>query len=841
MKRKRGWLLGPLVILALLLCAIPAYASIPGMPHPFYGTLNIGGSLAPVGTVVTAEVGGVECGTITTTVEGQYGGPGAYDPKLVVSGDIETGATIYFYADGNVANETYPFSPGADPTELNLTVTVADTTPPTVTIVALTPDPTNNNTPTFTGTATDTQSNISSVEYKVDSGSWTAATAVDGAFNGKSEEYSFTTAELLDGAHTVYVRATDAATNTTAEADYASDSFTVDTAAPTVTINAVTTPTNVATQTLTGTMEEGTTVVLTADTAATFGDVSYDTTTWSCDVTLVEGSNVITATATDAAGNTATAEATIVLDTVAPVVEITSPSEDALLNSLEVTIEGTATEVDEVVVGGLTAPVVDGAFSIILTLNEGANSVTATATDAAGNVGSDTVNFNIVVVTHTLTMAVVGVGIVTPESGDYPEGDMTITATIPASGWEFSGWTTTDMAEIANPTSAETTLTLDKDKTVTATFTEVVTYDLTVASTAGGTVTDPGEDAFTYNAGTVVSLVAVPEDGYTFGWWSGDIGMIADVNAASTTITMNSDKSIVANFVEFSAPENVSVTEIDPGVESVTVTIEPVEELNVSQMPAGIDPQEAYVVESTGTGSFTLIFTDVSNASDIRVYKVVDGTWTLLDITVVDATTIKVTMEVGDPVLVFALPPATIGTVTLPAGWNLLSTPIKLDADSDSLGQILGQSVANIEVSYRWDTQSQQWAVPTGYELSPLEAVYVKVSSGVSATAEFIPSEELSQPPIRELQPGLNLIGPAPALEAGVFPDTPLNQALISIAEAEGGLRGYTMVVSPEHNQPGWAYALGGEIKDLLPYKGYWVVMENADTLYGFSTTPISP
>jgi len=117
----------------------------------------------------------------------------------------------------------------------------------------------------------------------------------------------------------------------------------------------------------------------------------------------------------------------------------------------------------------------------------------------------------------------------------------------------------------------------------------------------------------------------------------------------------------------------------------------------------------------------------------------------------------------------------------------------------------------------------------------------VKVSSGVSATAEFIPSEELSQPPIRELQPGLNLIGPAPALEAGVFPDTPLNQALISIAEAEGGLRGYTMVVSPEHNQPGWAYALGGEIKDLLPYKGYWVVMENADTLYGFSTTPISP
>jgi hypothetical protein len=28
-------------------------------------------------------------------------------------------------------------------------------------------------------------------------------------------------------------------------------------------------------------------------------------------------------------------------------------------------------------------------------------------------------------------------------------------------------------------------------------------------------------------------------------------------------------------------------------------------------------------------------------------------------------------------------------------------------------------------------------------------------------------------------------------------------------------------------------------VHDLLPYKGYWVVMENPDTLYGFSTTPI--
>jgi len=129
MKGKRRWLLCPLIIVALLLCAIPAYADIPTLPHAFYGTITIGGSSAPVGTIVKAKVGGVEYGSITTTVAGQYGGAGAFDQKLNVSGEIETGATIYFYANDNQAAQTYAFSAGGV-TELNLTV--SDTTAPTV-------------------------------------------------------------------------------------------------------------------------------------------------------------------------------------------------------------------------------------------------------------------------------------------------------------------------------------------------------------------------------------------------------------------------------------------------------------------------------------------------------------------------------------------------------------------------------------------------------------------------------------------------------------------------------------------------------------------------------------
>jgi hypothetical protein len=74
-------------------------------------------------------------------------------------------------------------------------------------------------------------------------------------------------------------------------------------------------------------------------------------------------------------------------------------------------------------------------------------------------------------------------------------------------------------------------------------------YDLAVSSSAGGSVTTPGEGTFTYDEGAVVDLVAEAEDSHGFAKWTGDVDSIADVNAASTNITMNGDYSITANFV----------------------------------------------------------------------------------------------------------------------------------------------------------------------------------------------------------------------------------------------------------------------------------------------------
>lgn len=73
-------------------------------------------------------------------------------------------------------------------------------------------------------------------------------------------------------------------------------------------------------------------------------------------------------------------------------------------------------------------------------------------------------------------------------------------------------------------------------------------YDLTISGTAGGSVAVPGEGVYTYHAGAVVDLVGEPEEGYRFVNWSGDVDTTADVNAATTTITMQGNYTITANF-----------------------------------------------------------------------------------------------------------------------------------------------------------------------------------------------------------------------------------------------------------------------------------------------------
>ncbi|MFO7773997.1 MAG: GLUG motif-containing protein [Dehalococcoidia bacterium] len=79
---------------------------------------------------------------------------------------------------------------------------------------------------------------------------------------------------------------------------------------------------------------------------------------------------------------------------------------------------------------------------------------------------------------------------------------------------------------------------------------QFVMYGLTITSSGGGSVTVPGEGAHTYLGGTVVDLVVEAEALHRFVNWSGDVDTIARVTSGRTTITMDGDYSITANFEE---------------------------------------------------------------------------------------------------------------------------------------------------------------------------------------------------------------------------------------------------------------------------------------------------
>jgi len=141
-----------------------------------------------------------------------------------------------------------------------------------------------------------------------------------------------------------------------------------------------------------------------------------------------------------------------------------------------------------------------------------------------------------------------GGSVTTPGEGTftYKEGiDVELVAEA-ETGYLFDKWIG-DVGTIANINDATTTITMNGDYDITANF--VTAYTLNISSTEGGKIITPGEAGpYTYGEGTRVNLVAQVEVGYHFVNWTGDVGTIANVNAAKTGITMSSNYTIIANF-----------------------------------------------------------------------------------------------------------------------------------------------------------------------------------------------------------------------------------------------------------------------------------------------------
>ena len=121
----KGKYLTVLITLLFILAAAPAVAADssapPLFPEQFYGTVTAAdGTLAPVGTVITAQLDG-QTFTFTVTEKGKYGGAGTFDGKLLVHSIVE-GGEITFHA-GSVTSETTDTYDAGKITELNLVFT----------------------------------------------------------------------------------------------------------------------------------------------------------------------------------------------------------------------------------------------------------------------------------------------------------------------------------------------------------------------------------------------------------------------------------------------------------------------------------------------------------------------------------------------------------------------------------------------------------------------------------------------------------------------------------------------------------------------------------------------
>ncbi|MDP3156351.1 MAG: Ig-like domain-containing protein [Archangium sp.] len=364
---------------------------------------------AEANATITVFVDGVSVGTTTANASGAW----TFTSAQLADGAHTTRAT----ATDSVGNVSV---------NSNTNSFTVDTTPPAAPIVA-TPangSRTGDNTPTVSGTS---EANA------------TVTVSIDGVVAGTvtadaSGNWSFTTAALAEGAHTVRVTATDSVGNVSVNSN--TNTFTVDTvppAAPVVTAPANGSSTANSTPSISGTAEANSTVTVIIDGVSAGTTTANASGTWTfTSALLADGVHTARATATDAVGNVSVNSNTnsFSIDTSAPVAPaIITPANGARIatNTARVTGVSDANVTITVFIDGVSAgtTMADSAGNWAFTtasLADGAHAVLATATDAVGNVSVNS-NTN----TFTIDTTPPAAAIVTAPANGSRTGDNTPT------------------------------------------------------------------------------------------------------------------------------------------------------------------------------------------------------------------------------------------------------------------------------------------------------------------------------------------------------------------------------------------------------------------------------
>ncbi|MDZ7277432.1 Ig-like domain-containing protein [Pantoea eucrina] len=362
---------------------------------------------AEAGSVVRIYDGGVLLGSVTAASDGSW----RFTPDAPMTNGQHDLTTTVTDAAGNVspASPAFTLNIDAGVPVTNELIVISDDSGSTY-VQLLNNSSTNDNTPIVSG-----QSGAGFL-IVIYNGTVELGTATADA-NG---QWVFTPAALSDGTYAFRATATDPASG--AASDTPTLTVTIDTVAPAAPTdvsvndgNSAPLPdgssTNTNTLTLSGSGEAGGTVTV-ADENGVIGTVTVDNSgNWSFTTpALSDGNHNLVVTVTDAAGNTGAASApvSVTIDTVIPTVaenlQLTNSggtpiAAGGVTNDTAPVLSGLAEPGSTVTVsdGGavLGTAVVNGDGSWQFTpspaLSEGAHSLTATVTDAAGNLGPTTV------------------------------------------------------------------------------------------------------------------------------------------------------------------------------------------------------------------------------------------------------------------------------------------------------------------------------------------------------------------------------------------------------------------------------------------------------------------
>ncbi len=243
-----------------------------------------------------------------------------------------------------------------------------------------------------------------------------------------------------------------------------------------------------------------------------------------------------------------------------------------------------------------------------------------------------------------------------------------------------------------------------------------IKYDLITASTAGGSVTTPGQGTSTYYEGAAVELVAEAEEGYHFVEWTGDVGTIADIYAATTTITMNGDYSITANFEEI-PPSPVYPTVTTQAATNITTNSTT---LNMNYTVGDFSPVQvrfAYKKSADSAWSYTAWVSKTADGTHAESLTGLDSDTTYdfkaqlkYDDTVIEGTTLQFTTDTP------STPPALGGCFIATAAYGT-PTAEQIDVLREFRDIVLLESTAGSQF------------VALYYQLSPPVADFISGSS----------------------------------------------------------------------------------------------------------------